>query len=972
MSLSRARRPGTERIAEIAATLDSYNGFWQLIDEALSTVGLTEDYVKNFAVKSDQSKLKFIKDSVWGMMDFTRDEMALIDCPLLQRLRFIKQNGFTYLTYPSAEHSRFSHTLGVAHVVKKLLNAVNELASREREFIAGGQKYSLYSASENPELERSLVHAALLHDTGHLAFSHASEGALKAHVDRLSVGGISLTDLISIFRENQIDSELSELLSIVLCLSPRFREFYAKIESQNTDRAIHRMCCFISGVSHDPAFPGLTNIISGAVVDADKIDYINRDSMFCGIPTGIDVSRIFLNTSLVNIDEKQAEKIAQKTRQSTRSPALHPGVHFIVNSAGMDTYDEIASSKSILYHRVYLHQTTRNAERLLAECISRLCDRGSKAGAPPVDVLQYFPFNDQQLLDVLSRDSHTEAIARRLLHRNLPKRAFILFRDVCEPFIKLSDIFEEAPGRASDTGLVDKDAALRRTSAWRVWSELVPFDSIEQPERLERFRNSIREGAVKLRELTDKGFNPSILARGEPYVGLAPRFLLKPASEVLVREKNSIGRSVHWTKSEELTTAENIFKATDYIYADHEWLRYVRISTIRSIFEFGRSLRSLPIDDATEPAFDFEAAQFEVMPTVDLLLEDITSRIGIDYDEMVKEMAAAAQADFFGDAYRIVPLTRSQEESCGDIAKKFHLFSGERGWRVSHRSAINFIRQFPVNLRNQAIDLTLSGQLLSRVHFSPGIWASVKSLDEAGNKLIFCRFSPNSGNFIGMLFEQDAQDSLKKRGHEFCRNFAELDRALEADKGRTVVFVDDQFASGSQACAQLYQWSGTQRDEWPEDLRGERNIDLTEPSNRFKEFLRQGKVVLAFLYGTEDGRAAIKGVAADLKFSTVAVEFGEELPSKTSLLSPEMKSFLESVGVEILRHCRRNLVPDAKITETCKRDALGYGGKASLIVTPYNAPSHAITAFWCPGKFRDLPWVPLFLRRGYRKHLVIG
>lgn len=972
MSPSRVNKSGTDRIAEISAALNSKNGFWKQIDETLSAIGLTDEYASNFTRKANHSKLKYVKDSVWGMMDFTRDEMALIDSPLLQRLRGIKQNGFTYLTYPSAEHSRFSHTLGVAHVVKRLLRAVNELAAREADFMAGGERYALYSPSKRPDLERSLVHAALLHDVGHLGFSHASEGALKAHVDRLSVGGLSLTELVSLFREMQIDSELSELLSIVICLSPRFKKFYEKIEPENTQSAIQRICCFICGVSHDPEFPGLTNIISGAVVDADKIDYINRDSLFCGIPTGIDVSRIFLNTSLVTINHKQAEKIAQKTRQSTRSPTLSPGVHFIVNSAGMDTYDEIASSKSILYHRVYLHQTTRNAEQLLAECFSRLCERGSMAGAPLFDVLKYFPLNDGQLLDALSKDPDTEKIAVRLAQRRLPKRAFILFRDVCEPFIKLSDVFEEQRGRASDTGLVDKDAALRRTSAWRVWSELFPFDQIEQPERLEDFRNSIREGAVRLRELTDKSFNKSTLARSEPYVGLASRFLLKPASEVLVREKNSIGRSVHWTKSEELTTAENIFKATDYIYADHEWLKYVRIATVKAIFEFGVNVGSLPIDDITEPSFDFEPAQFEVIPTVDLLLEDITSRIGIEYDEMVKDMASAAQVHFFGDAYRIVPLSRGQEDACGEITNKYHQFSGERGWRVSHRSAINFIRQFPISLRDEAIDLTLSGELLSRVHFSPGIWSSVKSLDDAGRKLIFCRFSPNSGNFIGMLFEQDTQDSLRKRGHEFCRNFAELDRALEADSGRTIVFVDDQFASGSQACAQLYQWSGAKRDAWPESVRGERNIDLTEPSSRFQKFLQSGQVVLAFLFGTADGRGKIRKAATDLKFANLDVEYSEELSSKSAQMSAEMRMFLESVGTEVLQHCRRDMGSPAEILEACKRDALGYDGKASLTVTPYNAPSHAITAFWCPGKYKDLPWVPLFLRRGYRKHLVIG
>ena len=973
MSRSQVDRAGTERVAEVARKLNSHTNFWKDIDEALSRVGLTKDYVERFSPIKARRKLKYFKDSVWGMMEFSRDEVALIDSPLLQRLRGIKQTGFTFLTYDGAEHSRFSHTLGVTFVVKKLLKTVSDLASSQPSFTAGGQEYSLFKIDERPELERALVHAALLHDIGHLGFSHASESALKTHVNRVRIGSMPLLDLVDYFREMQIDSELSEILSIVLCLSPRFREFYSKIYPEADGEGIYRICCFISGIAHDPNFPGLTNIISGAVVDADKIDYINRDSLYCGIPAGIDVSRIFFNTSLVRIEVDQAEKIAQKTRQGIKSPRIKPGVHFIVNSAGMDTYDEMATSKSILYHRVYLHQATRNAEQMLAECFSRLCHRGSKAGAQKIDVLEYYPLRDQQLIDKLMGDADTRELAARINNRDLPKRAFVLFRDVCEPFIKITDLFAEGRGGdVGDMGLVDKDAALLRTSSWRIWSELVPFDPLELPQRLENLRQKIREGAVELREHLDKNFYSNNLSRSEPYVGLAPRYMLKPASEVLVREKNSIGRSVYWTKSEELTVAENLFKAADYFFADEEWVKYVRIATVRAIFQFGRSLGSVKIDDISEPNFDFEPAQFEVMPTMDFLLEDISSRIGADYDEMIKDMRAAADAGFFGNAHRLVPLDRAQESACDRIVEKYSGFLGERGWHVSARSAMNFIRQFPVDLRDQAIELSLSGDALSRIDFTEGIWSAVKDLDEKGDKLIFCRFSPNSGNFIGMLFEQDTYDTLKKRGHEFCRNFAELERSLEAGGKRTVVFIDDQFGSGSQACAQLYHWAKVERSKWPKSLQGERNIDFTDPTVRFVDFLRKERVVLGFLFGTPEGQALIERTAKELGFENVLVKSKVNLPSKGTAISKELKEFLVDVGTQVLQYCRRDDTTEAASAEVCRADALGYGGKASLIVTPYNVPSHSITAFWCPGIFNELPWVPLFLRRGYRKHLVIG
>jgi deoxynucleoside triphosphate triphosphohydrolase SAMHD1 len=63
------------------------------------------------------------------MIEFDWRAMRLIDSPIIQRLRYIKQLGFSYLTYPSAEHSRFSHSIGIGHVVSNFINAINKRAN---------------------------------------------------------------------------------------------------------------------------------------------------------------------------------------------------------------------------------------------------------------------------------------------------------------------------------------------------------------------------------------------------------------------------------------------------------------------------------------------------------------------------------------------------------------------------------------------------------------------------------------------------------------------------------------------------------------------------------------------------------------------------------------------------------------------------------------------------------------------------
>src|SRR6267378_650564 len=67
------------------------------------------DYL-SFRASSPPGNAKAVKDAVWGMIDLGEKETVLIDSPIVQRLRFVKQLGVTYLTYPTAGHSRFEHT----------------------------------------------------------------------------------------------------------------------------------------------------------------------------------------------------------------------------------------------------------------------------------------------------------------------------------------------------------------------------------------------------------------------------------------------------------------------------------------------------------------------------------------------------------------------------------------------------------------------------------------------------------------------------------------------------------------------------------------------------------------------------------------------------------------------------------------------------------------------------------------------
>ena len=329
---------------------------------------------------------------------------------------------------------------------------------------------------------------------------HAGEGAFISAAN-VCVGGIELEEFIGLFREEGFESSLSECLSIAICLSPRFRSFYGKVVgTQDLDKRLHEVCSFIGGVPHQPSYPGLANLIFGAAVDADKIDYLNRDAQQCGIPVGVDVSRVFLNSALVRIDERQALALSRSRGPQSERRRFSSGTHFIVNSSGIDTYDELANAKLVLYQRVYLHQLTRNAEQVLAEALRAAMQGNAAAGSPePNDVFSWFEFGDDEFLARLSSDVASKKVAMRLITRDLPKRAFAIFRDACEPFITLHDIFDprEWGGRDGSSALSDLDLIYHRRTCWRLFDQLVPFDPAERPRKLSELRTSIQQEAIE-------------------------------------------------------------------------------------------------------------------------------------------------------------------------------------------------------------------------------------------------------------------------------------------------------------------------------------------------------------------------------------------------------------------------------------------------------------------------------------------
>ena len=197
----------------------------------------------------DGFETKRIADPVHGTMGFSELELEIIHSKAFQRLRNIKQLGLAYLVFPGADHSRFSHSLGVCHVTGMILDSLKKHADIQLTF-RDLQEYRL---------------AGLLHDIGHYPFSHAMEDAIKNYVAENFMG------------------ESLEHESVSEAVLTHDSEIGALIDGAGY--SVSKICSIFSSERQGTVLPAYSNVVSSEI-DADRIDYMLRTAHQSGLPYG--------------------------------------------------------------------------------------------------------------------------------------------------------------------------------------------------------------------------------------------------------------------------------------------------------------------------------------------------------------------------------------------------------------------------------------------------------------------------------------------------------------------------------------------------------------------------------------------------------------------------------------------------------------------------------------------------------------
>jgi HD superfamily phosphohydrolase len=192
-----------------------------------------------------------IRDPLWNNIRVDPRALRLVDTPVFQRLRYVRQLGWAYLVYPGATHARFEHALGAYHLAGITLRRLEEEGALRE------------VADDEPAIVRA---ALLLHDVGHYPFSHALEEIGAPHHEDVARPLITSGEVAQVLREIAPD-------------------------------APERILALVRGRSNSP----LQGLVSGSL-DLDKIEYLRRDAFMCGVPYGeIDVERL-LNALTLAVD----------------------------------------------------------------------------------------------------------------------------------------------------------------------------------------------------------------------------------------------------------------------------------------------------------------------------------------------------------------------------------------------------------------------------------------------------------------------------------------------------------------------------------------------------------------------------------------------------------------------------------------------------------------------------------------------
>ncbi len=304
-----------------------------------------------------------IRDPLHGSMYFSEAEVSILDTPEYQRLRAIKQLGFSEFSFPGATHNRYLHSLGVCHLAGQTFDSIFKA-------------YPFTKNSTKLRLRQATRLAALLHDVGHGPLSHSTEQVMpllktldvKAYTDKLQNDR----------RANHEDYTIKLITesSIAEAISKSFHDVTPLHVAALIDKGLKVNDDFFKDGGFDFR-PILSQLVSSEL-DVDRMDYLERDSYYCGTNYGrVDLEWLIQNLTFHIVEGK---------------------MFLALNRRALYSFDDFLISRHHMHLMVYFHHKSIIYEEML----NRYLMSPDCKFILPGDIKQYIAYNDYKLHEHLS------------------------------------------------------------------------------------------------------------------------------------------------------------------------------------------------------------------------------------------------------------------------------------------------------------------------------------------------------------------------------------------------------------------------------------------------------------------------------------------------------------------------------------------------------------------------------------------
>jgi HD superfamily phosphohydrolase len=324
-----------------------------------------------------------IRDPVHGSIPIQDSEIKILEHPFFQRLRNIKQLGFSEYVFPGATHTRYLHSIGVMNISTLVFNGL----------------FRDQQSKDILRLKQTLRLACLLHDIGHAPLSHSTESVMPM---------VSELKLPKQFQDKQDRQASHEDYTIKSIIDSSFTESFKDVK-EAFGISPHAVAELVIGETTQPDyftvqginyFPLLHQLVSSEM-DCDRMDYLLRDSYFCGVSYGkFDLDWIIDNLKICHEGNEAYLGISERT---------------------ISTFDDFLLSRFHMFMMVYFHYRAVCLEQMLM----RYFKSAGNEYAIPADIEAYLDHDDPYLYKVLKKSQNVWA--KRVVMNSIPKKILETF-----------------------------------------------------------------------------------------------------------------------------------------------------------------------------------------------------------------------------------------------------------------------------------------------------------------------------------------------------------------------------------------------------------------------------------------------------------------------------------------------------------------------------------------------------------------